>query len=359
VDDVKFMKAALELSKKGIGFTEPNPLVGAVIVKNNRIIASGYHPRFGAAHAEQYALKHVKEKDTTLYVTLEPCSHHGKTPPCTDCILDKKVKRVVIAMKDPNALVNGKGIKRLQKQGVNVEIGLLHPIAAHINRHYITYMTQKRPYITLKAGVSIDGKLTDKHRKSQWITDEHLRQYSHSFRGEFSAIMVGVQTVIDDNPQLTLRENGWAHKRFYRVILDTRNRLNADLRIFNPREQERFPLVLFSSKETQDKTMKTKHHFFISPNESGYGLNLTEVLEILHNMGIASVMVEGGGSLFDSFLKLRLYDEIALSMANTLIGGDSSVQIFSSGTDVASPVILKKKEIINLKTGCIIRGYSD
>jgi diaminohydroxyphosphoribosylaminopyrimidine deaminase/5-amino-6-(5-phosphoribosylamino)uracil reductase len=355
MDDIKFMKAALQLSKKGIGFTEPNPLVGTVIVKNNRIIATGYHPRFGAAHAEQFALKNVKEKDTTLYVTLEPCSHHGKTPPCTDCILEKKVTRVVIAMKDPNPQVNGKGIKRMQEQGVKVEVGLLRHIAAKINRHYIAYMTKKRPYVTLKAGMSIDGKLTDKYRKSQWVTNETLRQYSHSFRGEFSAIMAGLQTVIDDNPQLTLRESGWAHKRFYRVIPDTRNQLDTSLKIFN--QQERFPLILFSAKDARDKTPKTGHHFFVSSHESGRGLNLTEVLETLHSIGIASVMVEGGGTLFDSLLKAQLYDEIVLTIANTLIGGESSVQLFSSGASVSSPIVLKEREIIPLETGYIIRGY--
>lgn len=355
MDDIKFMKVALELSKKGIGFTEPNPLVGAVIVKSNRIIAFGYHPHFGAPHAEQFALKNTKEKDTTLYVTLEPCAHYGKTPPCTECILENKVGRVVIAMKDPNPLVNGKGIKRLQEQGVKVEVGLLQHIAAKINRHYITYMTKKRPYVTLKAGVSIDGKLTDKYRKSQWVTDETLRQFSHSFRGEFSAIMAGVRTVIDDDPQLTLRESGWAHKRFYRVILDTRNRLETDLRIF--KEQERFPLILFSSNQARDKTPKTEHHFFINPHESGRGLDLGEVLATLHGMGIASVMVEGGGTLFDSLLKAQLYDEIVLSVANTLIGGESSVQFFSSGVSVSSPIVLEEREIIPLETGHIIRGY--
>lgn len=355
MDDIKFMKAAFQLSKKGIGFTEPNPLVGAVVVKNNRIIATGYHARYGAPHAEQMALKHVKEKDTTLYVTLEPCVHHGKTPPCTDCILEKRVKRVVVSIKDPNPLVNGRGIKRLQEQGVKVEVGLLPHIAARVNRHYITYVTRKRPYITLKAGVSIDGKLTDKYRRARWITDENLRQYSHSFRGEFSAIMAGVQTVIDDNPQLTLRETGWRDKRLYRVILDTRNRLDTNLNIFN--RQERFPLVIFSSEDTQNKTPKTGHHFFVSPHESGRGLKLEPIMEALYNMGIASVLVEGGGTLFDSLLKTQLYDEIVLYTANTLIGGDSSVQFFTSGTDVSSPIVLKKREIIPLDTGCIIRGY--
>jgi riboflavin-specific deaminase-like protein len=167
--------------------------------------------------------------------------------------------------------------------------------------------------------------------------------------------MAGVQTVIDDDPQLTLRESGWAHKRFYRVILDSRNRLDTSLRIFN--QQERFPLILFSSKQARDKTPKAEHHFFINPHESGRGLDLTEVLETLYRMGIASVMVEGGGTLFDSFLKAQLYDEIVLSIANTIIGGEPSVQLFSSGASVSSPIVLKEKEIIPLETGHIIRGY--
>ncbi|UCH93723.1 MAG: bifunctional diaminohydroxyphosphoribosylaminopyrimidine deaminase/5-amino-6-(5-phosphoribosylamino)uracil reductase RibD [Candidatus Aminicenantes bacterium] len=355
IDDIKFMKAALLLSKKGTGLTEPNPLVGAVVVKNNRVISSGYHARYGAPHAEQIALKNVNETGTTLYVTLEPCTHHGKTPPCTDCILKNKVKRVVMAMKDPNPLVNGKGIKLLEDQGVTVDLGLLQHVASKINRHYITYMTKKRPYVTLKAGVSIDGKLTDKYRNSQWITDETLRQYSHSFRGEFSAVMAGAQTVIDDDPQLTLREKGWKYKQLYRVILDSRNRLDTNLRIF--KEQQRFPLILFSSKKTRDKAPKIEHHFFVSPDETGRGLKLAEILETLYGMGIASVLVEGGGYIFDSFLKTQRYDEIVLSTANTLIGGEASVQFFPSGASVSSPIILKKREIIPLETGYIIRGY--
>ena len=355
MNDIKFMKAALQLSKKGIGVTEPNPLVGAVVVKNNHILASGYHARYGAPHAEQVALKSINQAGTTMYVTLEPCSHHGKTPPCTDCIIAKKVKRVVVALQDPNPLVNGKGIQRLREQGVEVEVGLLQPIAEKINRHYITYMTQKRPYVTLKAGISIDGKLTDKYGDSEWVTDEKLRQYSHSFRGEFSAIMARVETVISDNPQLTIREKGWKWKQLFRVVLDSRNRLDTNLRIFQ--EQERFPLILFSAKDAPDKTPKVERHFFVNSNKQGKGLKLAEVLETLHGLGIASVMVEGGGQLFASFLDSGLYDEIVLSTANTLIGGESSVQFFSTGTRVSSPITLKQREIIPLQTGYIIRGY--
>jgi diaminohydroxyphosphoribosylaminopyrimidine deaminase/5-amino-6-(5-phosphoribosylamino)uracil reductase len=349
------MKAALKLSKKGIGFTEPNPMVGAVAVKEGQMIASGYHYKYGAPHAEQIALEQVKEEGATLYVTLEPCLHYGKTPPCTDLILEKKVKRVVVAIIDPNPKVNGKGIKKLKKHGVQVEVGLLQSIASKINRHYITYMTRERPYVTLKAGVSIDCKLTDKHGKSQWMTDELLRQYSHSFRGEFTAIMAGVGTIIDDDPLLTLRESDWEPKRLLRVVLDTNNRLDPSLNIFF--DQKRFPLVLFSSNRAKNRTPKVTRHFFVKPEPSGRGLDLKEVLKALHKLGVASVMVEGGGGLFTSFLDTELYDEVVFTVADKLIGGQSSVQFYSSGASISKPIMLKERQIIPLQTGYIVRGF--
>ncbi|MCP5106075.1 MAG: RibD family protein, partial [bacterium] len=200
---------------------------------------------------------------------------------------------------------------------------------------------------------SIDGKLTDKYRKSQWITDEYLRQFSHSFRGEFSAILTEDRTIIDDNPLLTLREEGWNNKKLTRVILDSQNRLDTQLKIF--KHQESFPIFIFSSKKAKNQEPKVKNHFFVSPAETG-GLDLAEVLEVLYKSGIASIMIEGGGRVFDSFLKTGLYDEIVFSTADKIIGGESSVQFFASGTPLADPVILKEREIIPLETGYIVRG---
>jgi diaminohydroxyphosphoribosylaminopyrimidine deaminase/5-amino-6-(5-phosphoribosylamino)uracil reductase len=359
MNDIKYMKIALQLSKKGMGFTEPNPMVGAVVVKNDRILSTGYHARFGAVHAEQVALEHVTETGTTLYVTLEPCVHYGKTPPCTDLILGKKVKRVVIAVHDPNPLVNGKGIRKLREHGVEVDVGLLRDIALKINRHYLKFMTAKMPYVTLHAGVSIDGKLTDKYRKSRWITDEELRLYSHSMRGEFSAILAGVGTVIDDNPQLTVREKAWQGKKFFRVILDSNNVLDTGLNIF--RDRENFPLIFFSSLEAENKTPKpgAKHHFFVSPDRDYGGLSLPEVLGQLYRLGIASVLVEGGGSVINSFISTGLYDEIVLFTADKLVGGTLSVQLFAEGAAVSNPVKLKEREILSFATGYIVRGYRE
>lgn len=355
MEDIKFMKIALKLADRGMGFTEPNPMVGAVVVKNHRIIAAGYHHRFGADHAERVALKNVTEPGTTLYVTLEPCPHFGKTPPCVDFLLEKKVQRVVTAMQDPNPLVNGKGIRKLEENGIPVEVGVLSEMARKLNRHYIKFMTDRMPYVTLKAGVSLDGKLTDKFRNSRWVTDEKMREFSHSLRGEFSAVMVGGQTVIDDDPQLNIREQAWGDKKLFRIVLDTHNRLDTRLQIFSG-DQEQFPLVIFSSKEAENKTAKVKQHFFVTPGANG-GVDLKEVLANLYQLGIASVMVEGGGGILNSFLEERLYDEIILAAAGSLIGGKDSVQLFSRGTSVSTPVELKEREITVLESGYFIRGY--
>ncbi len=356
MDDIKFMKIALKIACKARGFTEPNPLVGAVVVKDRQVIATGYHRKYGADHAELDALKKVTVNGTTLYVTLEPCIHFGKTPPCVDLVMEKKVQRVVVAMKDPNPLVNGKGIQKLKESGITVavDVGGLGDIARKMNRHYIKYITHRMPYVTLKAGVSLDGKLTDKYRKSQWMTSEELRTFSHTLRGEFSAIMAGVKTVIDDNPQLNIREKAWGDKKLYRIVLDTHNTLDTRLRIF--KDQDQFPLILFSSKETESRTPKVKNHYFITPREAN-SLNLREVLEILHQKGIASVIVEGGGTIISSFLKEKLYDEILLFQAGTFIGGKKSVQLFAEGTSVSTPIELKEREIIAFNTGSIIRGF--
>ncbi len=356
MDDVKYMKLALKLARRAVGFTEPNPLVGAVVVKDGKVLGTGYHRRYGDRHAEREALDGVDEKNTTLYITLEPCSHQGKTPPCTGLILEKKVGRVVAAMKDPNPLVNGKGLAMLQEQGVQVETGILEDHARKLNRHYIKYITQKLPYVALKAGASLDGKLTDKFGKSQWVTDEHLRKISHSLRGEFGAIMVGLGTALDDNPQLTIREPGWEGKNFFRVVLDTQNAIPRDMRIFDLQDQ--FPLVIFSSNKAENQTPKIVNHYFVNPGKNG-GLDLHEVLKELYALGIASVMVEGGGRLFSSFLSLGLYDELILSQAGTLIGGKESVELFAEGAPVSAPIILKDREIINLDTGHIVRGYKE
>lgn len=357
MNDTKYMKIALRLSQRGRGFTEPNPMVGAVVVKDNQILSTGYHRRCGCDHAERDALSKIHTTGADLYVTLEPCVHYGRTPPCADLIIEKKIKRVVIAIRDPNPQVNGKGVQKLLAHGIQVEENTLSRHARHINRHYLKYIGSGMPYVTLKAGLSLDGKLTDKFRKSQWVTSEELRTVSHSLRGEFSGIMVGSKTVLDDDPQLNIRDPQWVDKKFYRIVLDTHNRLEpGKYRLFN--DQERFPLLIFSSVRAADQTPRTRHHYFINPGAEG-GLDLTEVLQTLHRLHISSVMVEGGGTLFNSFLKQKLYDEIIVGQSKAFIGGIESLQFFSEGAPVSAPIELNHHEVIKLETGQIIRGYRE
>ena len=351
-DDILFMHLAMRLGEKGLGFTEPNPMVGAVVTKNGKIISTGYHGRYGGAHAERSALEKTVEKDTTLYVSLEPCSHTGHTPPCTDIIIEKKVKRVVIPFADPNPSVNGSGIKKLRNAGIRVETGLLESGGVYLNRHYLKYIIEKIPWVTVNAGVTIDGKLSDNKRNSQWITSEISRSVSHSFRGEFSAIIVGSATVEDDDPMLTIREQGWPGKKFVRVILDTRNRLSDKMKVFNM--EEKWPLFVFSGSKFKGNGKKRGNHFFI--NSGPAGLDLNEVLRILGEQGIASVLVEGGGALIGSFLNSRLCDEIVLFTADKLLGGNNSVEILSEGVPLADPVKLTGKKIFKLDDDYIIRG---
>jgi len=351
-DDIRFMHLALKLGEKGLGLTEPNPMVGAVVTKSGKVLSTGYHSRYGEAHAERSALEKTSEEGTTLYVSLEPCSHTGHTPPCTDIIKEKRVSRVVIPFPDPNPGVNGAGVKILEDAGIKVDSGLLENEARYQNRHYLKYITTGIPWVTVNAGVTIDGKLSDNERNSQWITGAVSRSVSHSFRGEFSAIIAGSSTVEDDDPMLTIREAGWEGKKFIRVILDTRNRLSKNKKVFNMGEN--WPLYIFSGNEHRGSGSIGDTHFFIGSGPGG--LDLKELLEILGEKGISSILVEGGGALISSFLSSGSADEIVLFTSAKLLGGKNSVEIFSDGVPLTDPVKMESSKIIKINDGYIIRG---
>ncbi len=352
--DEKFMHIALRLSQRGLGYTEPNPMVGAVVVKNGRVLSTGYHRAYGAEHAEVMALENLHVAGTTLYLTLEPCCHFGKTPPCTELIIAKKVSRVVMAMEDPNPLVSGQGRRRLEACGIRTRCGLLSDWAAHVNRHYLRAMHSATPYVTIHAGVSLDGKLTDRNGRSQWMTSPELRSVAHSLRGEFSAILAGHGTVTADDPLLTLREAGWQGKSLYRVVLDSQNTLPRHLRIFS--EQERFPLILFSSEKAADRTPKVPRHFFVAATPDG--LDWNQILYTLHQLGIASVLVEGGGKVIDSLIREKHFDEIVLFISPQVVGGRDSCQLFETGCPSLDQALrLERWERLELSSGTIMRGF--
>ncbi len=351
--DIKFMKTAISLAEKGRGYTEPNPLVGAVVVRDGEIISTGYHEAYGKAHAERAALLDKECGEATLYVTLEPCIHFGKTPPCADLIIEKKISRVVVASLDPNPIMAGKGIDKLRDAGIKVETGCLEAEALELNRHYMTWISKKRPYVLLKAGVSVDGKLTDLTGNPGWITSEELRDISGSMRGEYSAILVGSRTLKTDNPRLTVRDPLWKNKRMWRIVLDSGNSLDGNYRFFE--EQDRFPSIVFSRKGTESAGKKCNHHYFVDSDSEG--LNLECVLKELHKLGVASLMVEGGGSVIDSFLKRGIYDEVAVFTSPRLLGGKDAVELHRSGTLIKYAEELKEWDVTSLESGYIFRGY--
>lgn len=352
-DDLKFMKMALRLARRGLGFTEPNPMVGAVAVKDGRVLGAGFHARFGAAHAEAVALERLAVPGATLYLTLEPCSHFGKTPPCADLIVARRVRRVVMAMLDPNPLVNGAGLARLREAGIRAEVGPCRADAERLNRHYLTFMRAGRPWVALRAGISLDGKMTDRARRSRWVTPAELRRCSHGLRGEFSAIMAGAGTILADDPLLTLREPGWEGKLLFRVVLDTANALPRDRRVF--RAAERFPLVLFSGLAAAGKGRRAERHVFVP--EDGEELDLDAVLKALAGLGVASLLVEGGGRLIDSFLRRGLWDEAIFFYSGRIVGGREAVQPFASGAGLDEAPELAERRWSRLAGGAILRGY--
>lgn len=352
-NDLKFMKIALKLARLGLGYTEPNPMVGAVAVKNNRILASGYHRSFGAPHAETMALERLAIPGATLYLTLEPCSHFGKTPPCVDLIIARRIRRVVVAMIDPNPLVSGAGMRKLRAHGIETRLGVCRGQAERLNRHYLKAIAARVPYVALHAGISLDGKLSDDAGHSRWVTSAEGRRYSHSLRGEFSAILAGRGNIVADNPLLTLREPGWQGKTLYRVVLDSDNSLSRRLNVF--KEQERFPLIIFSSRTAANRKKKVPLHFFVGRDR--HGLLLADVLCELYKLGIASLLVEGGGRVLDSFIREQRFDEVDLFFADKLIGGRHSSQVFASGFPIDEALELEDCRWISFADGSILRGY--
>lgn len=331
--DISYMQLALELAKSTVNQTAPNPAVGSVIVRDNKIVGLGCHLFAGSPHAETYALNMHPElaKDATLYVTLEPCSHYGKTPPCVNTIIERGIKKVVIATLDPNPLVNGNGFKKLLDAGIKVEVGILAAEAKNINAKYFYQIVHKMPYITLKAGMSLDGKLATSTNQSKWITSEEARTDAHIYRTTHDAILVGVNTVIHDNPSLTSHRLNNT-KNPIRIILDQNLRTPLNSKIIIDKQA---PTWLIVNPEITDGMIKPylahQQVKIIKLNTA----NLATMLKELYHLGITSILVEGGNQTHTLFMQNKLFNELVLYLAPKLIGGESSPHFFA-GTGFSS-----------------------
>ena len=341
--DKHFMRLALQLAKKRKGYTHPNPTVGAVVVKNGKIVGLGYHERAGKPHAEVMAINQAgeKAKGATLYVTLEPCSHYGRTPPCTNFIIEKKLRRVVVATLDPNPQVAGKGIERLKRAGIEVDVGILEKEAKELNEDFFVYITQKRPFVTLKWAQTIDGKLATLTGDSKWISSYESRKLAHLLRREATAVLVGVNTVVKDDPQLTVRHVP-TEKQPIRIVLDPELKIPLKAKILNTSEADTIVVTTVYIREKID-LLKRKNVEVLTLKD----LSLKNILRIFYEREIMHLLVEGGPRTLFRFLVEKLFDRISIFIAPKIMGEGMSLKGFAA-EKIEDVLKLSKRKSLNL-----------
>lgn len=336
--DEKYMQMAIDLARRAEGLTNPNPAVGAVVVKKGKVVGKGYHKRCGLPHAEVLALKDAgaRAKGATLYVTLEPCDHFGRTPPCTGAIVRSGISKVVMAMKDPNPVNNGRGIRRLRSRGIKITTGVLEAKARALNKPYLKFIATGMPFVTVKVAQSIDGKIATRTGESKWITSSDARSFVHDLRSRVDAVMVGSNTAVKDDPLLLTRSP--RGRQPLRVVVDSRSRIPKDARIFSRTDES--PVIIATS------------------NKRGSKVNLKELLKRLGAMGVIHVLVEGGGELIGSFVEERLVDQFLFFVAPKIIGGRSALtSVEGSGIrHLAEALQLKDIKVSRFKNDILIQA---
>ncbi len=332
MNDEHFMQMALEAAEQGRGYTSPNPLVGAVVVKNGVVVGRGFHPFAGGAHAEVHAIDAAGDaaRGATLYVNLEPCNHTGRTPPCTHKILSAGLRRVVIAMRDPNPQVAGGGAEFLEARGVEIVCGVCEEQAQRQNEVFTKYIRAGRPFVTAKCAATLDGRMATRTGDSKWVTGEEARAFVHELRHAVDAIMVGVGTVAADDPLLTTRLKGRPSKDPIRVILDTRLRIAPTARVLNHcSEAETILVVGKEAPASARRRMPTKGVRVIDAEIRDGRLDLDRLMDQLGRMGVTSILIEGGGRTLGSAFRSGIVDKVCFFYAPLLSGGDDGVPICS------------------------------
>ncbi|WP_461640991.1 bifunctional diaminohydroxyphosphoribosylaminopyrimidine deaminase/5-amino-6-(5-phosphoribosylamino)uracil reductase RibD [Labilibaculum euxinus] len=325
--EYQYMQRAFELAKKGIGRVNPNPLVGAVIVRDNKIIGEGYHEFFGGPHAEVNAFRSATEsvEGATMYVTLEPCSHYGKTPPCAEAIVKNKIGKVVIGMLDPNPLVAGKGVKLLEDNGIEVEYGYLCEELSQMNRVFLKFIQNKIPYVVMKTAMTLDGKIASETGDSRWVSNEKSRARVHQLRNELAGIMIGVDTVIADDPMLTTRLGKGEGRNPVRIVVDSSARIPLESKILNTGVQAK-TIVAVTDKVDSVKIAQIEdlgNSVIIAKSRNGR-VDLADLMVKLGSEGIDGILLEGGATLNFSALEAGIVDEVMSFIAPKIIGGANS-----------------------------------
>lgn len=341
----KYIKRCIELAQNGFGTTYPNPMVGSVIVYEGKIIGEGWHKKAGEPHAEVNAIRSVKDKSllekATIYVSLEPCSHFGKTPPCCDLIIKHKIPNVVVGTVDPNEKVAGNGIKKLIASGANVVVGILEKECNELNKRFFTFHQQKRPYIILKWAESQDGFLSPEKevnpdRKPVWITNQYSRQLVHKWRSEEQAILVGTKTVIDDNPKLNVRD--WSGNSPVRVVLDQNNRISKNSFIFD----NSVKTIIFTKSQISVSAENTTFEVIDFKKNI-----IPQILAVLYQNQIQSIIIEGGLQTLQSFIDQNIWDEARIFVGKTIFGNGTKAPVLQM-KNVTKTYILND-ELINVR----------
>jgi len=340
--DKKFMKLALNLAEKARGRTSPNPMVGAVIIRDGEIVGRGYHHRAGTPHAEIHAIADAgeKTKDAVIYVSLEPCSHHGRTGPCAQAIIQAGLSRVVMAMMDPNPMVSGRGKAALEARGIQVQTGILESEARKLNEAFVKYITTKQPFVIMKTAMSMDGKIATTSGKSKWITSQDSRRRVHQIRDEVDAIMVGIGTVMRDDPSLTTRLPNGHGRDPVRVILDSRGRISPEARVLHL-DSPALTIIAVTSQASQEKIAQLREQAeVLVVTEQNGRVSLQALMRELGQMEIMSLLLEGGAEVNASALKERIVDRVMVFIAPKLIGGaEAPGPVGGSGIDQLSEAV--------------------
>lgn len=352
-EDIEYMRRAIELAERGVGFTNPNPMVGAVIVKGGKVIGEGWHERCGEWHAERNAFRNctVPAEGATMYVTLEPCCHYGKTPPCTEAIIEHGIARVVVGMEDPNPLVAGKGIALLREAGIEVVCGVEEEALREQNRVFLKYISTKLPWVAMKTAMTLDGKIATRTGDSKWITGAEARAYVHELRHRFMAILVGIGTAVADDPLLNCRIEGRGVRQPIRVVVDSNARLSLDSQLVKTAGEYRTIVAhtRFAPEERVKALRETGVEMLLCKEKEGL-VDVRNLLELLGQSGIDSILLEGGGSLNYTFLSEGLADELYAFIAPKIVGGmNAKTPVEGAGMEkMADAINLELENVLNI-----------
>ena len=358
-----YMECALSLARLAVGYASPNPAVGAVIIKDGLVVGRGYTQPVGLEHAEIMALRQAgdKAKGATMYVTLEPCSHYGRTPPCTQAIVDAGICEVYIALLDPNPMVSGRGVGKLNEGGIKTHIGMCQREASEINEAYIKHITTGLPFVVAKFAMSLDGKIATRTGDSKWITNEEARKYAHALRYTVDAVMVGVNTIVADNPRLTAKgcggRGGIGKMQPLRLVVDSKGKVPLNAHIFEPPGEVLLAVAAPFDSVKRKKFVEVGAEVLELPVRED-SVDIVELMKLLGRREIVTVLVEGGGKLLGSLFDHHLVDKVLTFIAPIIIGGREAVSVGGNGVDnMAEALRLNRVDIKNFSDDVLVSGY--